>query len=75
MLRRLAAAAAFRLGSTAATGAFGPECSEPVRDAVLAAVQGRAEPGQVIQYLQIIQINGQYTVQLCTVTVPSGSQP
>lgn len=70
MLRRLAAAAAYRLASTAAAAPAGPECSEPVRQAVLDAVDGWADPGQVIQYLQIIRIGGTYQVQLCTVTVP-----
>jgi hypothetical protein len=45
----------------------GPECAPPVRDAVIAAVAGRAQPGQVIQYLQVQA--GQLV--LCVVIVPT----
>lgn len=78
MFRRVAAVLAVALGAavaglgagqaSAAGPLIGPECAENVRAAVLAAVEGRTSPGQVIQYLQITA-DGQ--LQLCTVTVPS----
>lgn len=49
----------------------GPECAPPVRDAVIAVIAGRAEPGTVIQYLQVQA--GQLV--LCVVTVPGSPLP
>lgn len=80
MIRRIALAAALAIGVTAvgvgassasAAAPIGPECGDAVRNAVLAAVQGRVMPGQVIQYLQFVVKNGQLAVQSCVVTVPA----
>lgn len=57
--------------ASAAPTPVGPECQQAVRDAVLRAVQGQVEPGQVIQYLQVVTQDGVHVLQLCIVTVPA----
>lgn len=54
--------------ASAAAAPIGPECAPNVVAAVLAAVQGRVTPGQIVQYLQV---TADGRLQLCTVTVPS----
>lgn len=73
MLRHLAAAVAHKAGRyAAAQQPVGPECSDPVRSAVLDALSGRTDvyPGQRVQYLQIVQVGERYVVQACVVTIP-----
>ena len=57
--------------AAAPTPMVGPECAAPVRDAVLAVVAGRVQPGTVIQYLQVQA--GQLV--LCVVIVPGSPVP
>lgn len=83
MIRRIAIAAAFAIGVTAAgvgagsasaQGPVGPECRAEISRAVLASLNTHhipTMPGQVVQYVQLLIVNGQLIRENCVVIVPA----